>query len=1127
MKTANCACIRMLAGLIVLISAATVVSPFQSTSGLVVEEVTADSVAAKAGLKVGDRILSYDGKPVPSPAALQALQENTVGNETAVCVGRGEETLTLPIPRGKLGITVRPKLPSVVLDFYQQGKAKSLEIRASFSVPIQESMASEAIVRWIEAARLAEKTGDRLVGAWLRGRVAQLYEDQRQWKNAIAAHEAAWEVLRETGDPAARSQTLSALGRCNFNLNNFTAAAKWYDEAYKTDATAGNLMGVANDINELGAVASHSGNLQAAQDYFSWALAIHEQLGPGSVDHARSLNNLGEIFYQLSELDTAQNYLNRALAIAEQLAPDSIDVATSLQNLGKVAYIRGDFNVSQDYHNRALVICERLVPVSLVTAESLNGLGSVARERGDFNAAEEYNRRALAIREQLAPDSLLVAKSLNNLGNVSHNRGDLNASQEYHSRSLVIKERLARFSLDVAFSLNNLGSIAEERGELNVAQEYHSRALAIYEQLAPDSRVVAGSLWNLGIVAQRRGDLHTAQNYYTRALAIKERLAPESLDVASILADLGYLSFKEQRFQDAQRFFARAVSVVEIQRNQIQSLEGRSLLLAQRTAPYTGLLRSYLALNDLPAAFATLERARARSLVELLSERRLNLLADVPAELKKEQEELDQDRSIDSAALINADNQLSRAREEMARLDPNRRAEKREQLRERVEQVNRLMENLREKLARYPIEQRKLEREIRRASPNLAALQYPEPLELRNAQAALESGTLLLSYYLDDNETYLFAVTRTRLKLLTLPIGRKGLYGEVSLFHEEAAKKRLGNSDGRGQKLYDLLIRPAQDLIGQAKRILICPDGPLYRLPFAALVSQTKPTLRYFIDDKPLHTIVSMTIYAETRERTAVPARKGVAHRKRILALGDAIYTNDNAEQLTIARPARIAQLIAQEKREAIRSDREIEYLRGRGLDFKRLKYARREVQEIGRLFSKSASIRLDEQATETAIRKESNEADILHFAVHSWLDDQIGLNSALVLSRPEGLGRRLTKDDNGFLQAWEIFEQIRLNADLVVLSACDTGLGAELKGEGLIGLTRAFQYAGAKSIIVSLWGVNDESTSVLMGAFYRELRKGTTKDVALQRAMTAVRRNPKWRHPYYWSPFVLVGSWN
>ena len=195
-----------------------------------------------------------------------------------------------------------------------------------------------------------------------------------------------------------------------------------------------------------------------------------------------------------------------------------------------------------------------------------------------------------------------------------------------------------------------------------------------------------------------------------------------------------------------------------------------------------------------------------------------------------------------------------------------------------------------------------------------------------------------------------------------------------------------------------------------------------------------------------------------------------------------------------------------------------------------RLPNSRKEVEEIATLFGKSATVRLDLQATETAVRQESRNHSILHFAIHGWLDDQIGLNSGLVLTRPELSGRKPTREDNGLLQAWEIFDQLRLNADLVVLSACDSGLGQELGGEGLIGLTRSLQYAGARSIAVSLWEVDDASTAELMKAFYRQLQKGTSKDVALQNAMAAVRdnqTNPRWRHPRYWSAFILVGSWD
>jgi CHAT domain-containing protein len=145
---------------------------------------------------------------------------------------------------------------------------------------------------------------------------------------------------------------------------------------------------------------------------------------------------------------------------------------------------------------------------------------------------------------------------------------------------------------------------------------------------------------------------------------------------------------------------------------------------------------------------------------------------------------------------------------------------------------------------------------------------------------------------------------------------------------------------------------------------------------------------------------------------------------------------------------------------------------------------------------------------------------------VHGWFDEQTGLNSGLAFSQLEALGAQAKAGDNGLWQAWEIFEKAHLNADLVALSACQTGLGQELRGEGLVGLTWAFQYAGAKSLVVSLWEVADPSTAELMTAFYKELRGGKSKDEALRKAMEAVRSKPKWAHPYYWSPFILVGDW-
>lgn len=1101
--------------------------------GLVIEEVGDDSTAAKAGLKVGDKLLTYDGKPLTSPAALQALVQNTAGRkEATLSVRRADKTLVLTVPSGRLGVVIRPELPPATQALYSEG------------VTLQQAEKYDAAAqRWTAAAKRAEESGDKAAAGWLYSQVGVAYDVQKKWQEAFEAYQAGWKLLEGGGDAAAQAQILESLAQCRWNLGDYQGARQWYEKASQTNEAAGyetwalaNLamlgsyayarrdfptaqgsyrralairqrlapdsLGVADILNVMGGIATLRGDLQAALELHGRALAIHERLAPDSLDLAFSLSNIGIALNARGDLKAAEQHHRRALAIRERLAPDSEKVASSLTDLGNVAFNRGDLETAQEFYRRSLGLHERQAPNSLRVAISIANLGSIAAARSDLQAAEGYYQRAREIFERLAPDSLELASTLSNLGSIAAARRDLQVAEGYHRRVLAIRERLIPESLGVASSIQNLGDIFFARLDQQAAEEYYRRALAIRERLAPDSLEVSYSLNNLGSVIIARGDFRAAQDYVRRALAIRERLAPNSMSVAGSMNMLGYIAIRERRFAEALGLFKQAVTIVEAQRSQISSPETRALLVARSTQPYAGLLSTQLALNDPPSAFATLERVRARSLTELLGERQLNMRVEVPPELKRRQDDLDRNRSDASAQL--------------AKLDPKKDADR--------------IALLQKELATYFVQQRELDEQFRRASPEYAALRYQQPLDLRASQAALDPGTLLLAYYVDYENTYLFAVTKTDIKVFTLPIKDEALNGQVLAFRNKVSVKRLGLNDPAslkevgedGKRLYDLLVRPAQEFIGRAGRILISPDGPLHALPFAALTSQVEPVSRYFIEDKPLHVIASMTVYAKTRSSTAGSKRQ----QKKLLAFGDPAYVRRHAEAAMGQESPQVTAERAGEQNAKAERDAEADYLRGQGLNPVPLPWARKEVEGLGRLFGDSATVRVGRDATETAARQESKDYSILHFAVHGWLDDRIGLNSALALSPPDVSGRARTREDNGLLQAWEILEQVRLNADLVVLPACETGLGEKMQGEGLIGLTRAFQYAGAKSIVVSLWKVGDESTSELMMAFYQELQKGATKDMALQKAMMAVRNNEKWRHPFYWSPFILVGEW-
>ena len=1161
---------------------------------MVIDYVAVESLAARVGLNVGDRVLTYGDRRLSSPAALQAAVENTVGKTAiALRVQRGDEDAErLSIPPGHWGVE------TYVSDLCCRRSGKCTT-RAG---PRCERSQIEA-GSMDGGERAAQRSGEpEPRAAWLHWNVGSALENRQQWDQARAAHMAAWALLAASGDAATRATVLSALGQCSNRVNDLQGAEAWFAQAREVNVGAGNEMWAAANLNDLGVLARARGNLVVAQDYHTRARTTRERLAPDSLAVAGSLDNLGLVAFDRGDLTAAEDLQTRALAIRDRLAPDSLDVATSHNNLGNVAWTRGDLAAAKDHHNqalairrlrapdsldvaaslnnlglvawsggdlmaaqadhsRALEIRERLSPGSLLVATSLNNLGEVARDRGDLARAQDFHSRSLAIKQQLAPDSLAVAKSLGNLGELARERGDFQAAQEYLGSALAIRERKAPKSLELAISLNSLGETARSRSDLPAAQGYHKRALELREQLAPGSlefaeslnhlgdvalagndvarardyytraleireRMAPGSLevassfGNLGDVAKAGGGLAEAKGYYSRALTIQERLAPDSLEVAMSLVAMGDVAFRERRFGDALSLLGRSVRIVEAQRRQITSTDGRALLLALHSAPHAGLLRTYVALNNLPAAFATLERARARSLVDLLAERRLDFRADAPVELLTRQEELDQKRSAAYKSLTHTFLQLTEARAAISKLDPTTERNRITILEASAGTQEKRLQGLREELELLVVQQRELDTRIRRASPRLAALQYPEPLDLHSAQAALDSGTLLLTYVVDEETTFLFAVTKTEFQLFPLPVGRARLTDDVRWFRAMVAKEKLGDPAEPGRKLYDTLVRPAQALVNRAQRVLICPDGPLQALPFAALVSRPDPQLRYFIDDKPLHTISSVTVYAETRRGAADAARaagNSIRH-VTILAFGDPVYTK--------AQAAATAGKSDVESKSAAPGETDVAFLVRRGINLTPLPRTRDEVQAIVGLFGKSVRPRLGAEATETAAKKEAKDAGILHFASHGWTDEEMGLSSGLALTQPEALGRAPTPEDDGFLQAWEIFEHVRLHAVLVVLSACQTALGENVRGEGLVGLTRAFLYAGARSVAVTLWDVGDAGTVELMKTFYEELRKGTSKDVALQRAMIAVHTDPSHRHPFDWAPFVLVGDW-
>ncbi len=410
-----------------------------------------------------------------------------------------------------------------------------------------------------------------------------------------------------------------------------------------------------------------------------------------------------------------------------------IDVAVDLNKKGTIARDRGDLAIAIECYLQALAIYKNVAPGSRDVATVLNNLGVVFRSRGDLVQAEAYYRQALAIYETLKPDSLDVALILSNLGVVFRNRGDLPKAEEYHKRALAIREKQAPDSADVASSLNNLGVVLRDRGQLTKAEEYYVQALAIYLRVAPSSLDVATVLNNMGSVDWGRAYYDNAMRYQRHALAIQEKLAPSSLGQAESLHAMGSMLFDQGQTAQAILCYELAINTFE---RQMRLLGGddevRSTFGAQYLIYYRDYIEALLVQKQYERAFFALERSRARSLLTMIAEREMVLDSDLPFDVQRE-------RKLNAAACV-------RAQAKIARLIPTKDAT----------EIDQELAHLHE----LAVERDQIAERIKRASPRLAALQYPQPLDLRATRRALDTDTILLSYWVTPTATTLFGLVR-------------------------------------------------------------------------------------------------------------------------------------------------------------------------------------------------------------------------------------------------------------------------------------------------------------------------------------------------------------------------------
>ena len=364
----------------------------------------------------------------------------------------------------------------------------------------------------------------------------------------------------------------------------------------------------------------------------------------------------------------------------------------------------------------------------------------------------------------------------------------------------------------------------------------------------------------------------------------------------------------------------------------------------------------------------------------------------------------------------------------------------------------------------------------------------------------------MLEYVLGEQRSSVWAISESSLRMVTLP-KRKDIEKEVALFraiaaHPPASGQALDAYQAVARRLFDILLRPLSSSLARTQKLVIVPDGILHYLPFDALIrkgSAERPS--YLIEEFSIVYAPSASVFC----RLAADPSKGQGRTQELLAYGDPVFGRGTAVAGTMSLG------------DIVRSS----YERG-GITLPPLPNTRAEVLRIAKLFPpERRTIHLGASATEASIKLEKLTGyKRLHFATHAVIDDQAPGRSGIVLSLVN------SGKEDGILRANEIFN-LEMDADLVVLSACQTGLGKLVKGEGMIGLTRAFLYAGSARVLVSLWEVNDRATADFMTLFYEKMKDGMSPGAALRSAKLAMIHSgaPAYQHPYFWTPFVLVGT--
>jgi len=724
----------------------------------------------------------------------------------------------------------------------------------------------------------------------------------------------------------------------------------------------------------------------------------------------------------------------------------------------------------------------------------LNNIGIIYQDLGDHDKALDYFRRALEIDHNLG-DGINILMDLNNIGTVCRKKGiisnhpkDFYKSLFYFSKCLNFqkkfsdrKERKNVFEMIEVQVLNNIGVVLIDLGYLDKAKQY---LLSGYNKSLEMKNLEFNGMCsvNLGFISLNQDDYDGAIQMFQYAIKIAKEIMNAQI-LWEAYFGLGQCYERKNFWDQAIRFYKKAIDEIDLIRSRILLDSYKIGFSRDKLKVYEFLINLLYRINLDNSTkefekeiFYIVEKAKARAFLENLAQSKIDLGTKLNPGLRKSENDIS--KRMSSLIIKISELDLSESRKKELLIELEREEDK----------YNSLFFKIKKELS-----------EIN----NIVSV---EPCRVEDIQDLLTRKEVLLEYYLGESHSIMFLITKGEFCVFSLPARaklEKSIKAYIKILSNPTKDKFAG--DLAAKRIYKELLIPVEDYLKRPiENLIIIPDGILYYLPFETLIAnnqdQSKGSYylieRFKISYAPSSSILSLILNKQSN----------LEFSRGLLAFGNPSSNFlDSKEKLN--------------HNGYFETFKEL-YLSS-GFVFSPLPYSGKEIFKISKYFPhKQRDLFLKNNAKEDVLNEiiRSN-YKIIHFACHALLDEKFPFRSALILSSDKD-----SKED-GFLQVREIYN-LNLKAELVVLSACQTGRGKLEKGEGILGFPRIFFFLGARSVLLSLWNINDESTSYFMNYFYYYLSKRYNKAEALQLAKLRMLKS-KYRHPFYWAAFILNGDFD